>query len=512
MMTDKQEIWVSHNGGKEWEHVLKDAKVIAVYPHPHDWKHVYFVTNSKTIHYTTDRGHSFSEMQAPELPNRQGFPFLDFHPLKNEWFIWHSQKDCSDPMKCHTIAWYTTSAGVEWHVLKSYSGACKWVRAQRKETPDKLVFCEHAANEDPRAETMELLSSSTFFEDEKKHFDRIIGYATMQEFIVVAGVKDDNSLQASASVDGQTFADAHFPHGFNVPHQTAYTVLDSVTHSVFLHVTVNDRRGYEYGSLLKSNSNGTNYVLSLDAVNRNEDGFVDFERMQILEGIAIVNRVVNHEAASTGEKKKLRSMITHNDGGKWDYITPPAQDSEKKAYKCSGGIEKCSLNFHHYTERSDPRHTFSSGSAIGLMMAVGNVGDELKGFADGDTFLTTDGGINWVEVRKGQYLWEYGDQGSIIIIVDRAKPTDMVLYTLDEGKSWLEYKFNEKLKVTDISTVPMDNSRKFLLWGYKEGGGEKFYTVHLDFSGITDQQCKISQLLVAIFGVYDANITRRQAG
>jgi hypothetical protein len=61
------------------------------------------------------------------------------------------------------------------------------------------------------------------------------------------------------------------------------TVLDPITYSVFIHVTVNDQRGFEFGSLLKSNSNGTNHILSLDAVNRNSDGFVNFEKMQSLE-------------------------------------------------------------------------------------------------------------------------------------------------------------------------------------------------------------------------------------
>ena len=125
----------------------------------------------------------------------------------------------------------------------------------------------------------------------------------------------------------------------------------------------------------------------------------------------------------------------------------------------------------------------------------------MTGFADGDTFLTVDGGLTWKEVRKGQYLWEYGDQGSIIVIVDRAKPTDVVHYTLDEGLTWQEHKFGEKMKVTDISTVSTDNSRRFLLWGYKEGGREKFYTVQLDFRGITDVQCTIphSYLLETVY-------------
>jgi len=499
-VTEKQQLFVSHDGGQEWKHILKNVKIIAVYPHPHQYNSVYFITNSKTIYYTTDRAHHIHEVDAPQLPNRKGLPFLDFHPRRDDWLIWHGEKDCTDPLRCHSIAYYTISGGVEWHTLKSYSGACKWAQGQLQATSDQLIFCEHGAKEGgAELNSMELLSSSDFFLNEVKHFDRIIGFAIMQEFIIVAGVKNDNSLKAFASVDGSTFADANFPHGFNVHHQSAYTVLDSVTHSVFLHVTVNDQRGFEYGSLLKSNSNGTNYVLSLDAVNRNEDGFVDFEKMQSLEGIAIVNRVVNWQDAVTGEKKKVRSMITQNDGGQWKYINPPGNDSEGKKYKCSNDLEKCSLNLHHYTERSDPRHTFSSSSALGLMIAIGNVGDALKGFADGDTFLTTDGGLHWKEIRKGQHLWEYGDQGSIIVIVDRTQPTDTVHYTLDEGKSWQKHQFGEKLKVTDISTVPADNSRRFLLWGYKQGGREKFYTVYLDFKEITNVKCTfiIASILLA---------------
>lgn len=493
MMTEKQEVWVSHDGGKEWKQVLKDVKVISIYPNPHFYDHVYFITNTKKVYSTNDRARTIKQMdkEMEQLPNRKGIPVMDFHPKRSGWIIYHGERECTDNLRCHTGAYYTTSYGASWQPLMMYSGLCRWIRGKLEETHEKLIFCEHEAKEGGvNQETMELISSTNFFEDQNKLFDKIIGYATMQEFIVVAGVKDDKSLQASTSVDGISFADAKFPHGFNVPHQTAYTVLDSVTHSIFLHVTVNEQPGFEFGSLLKSNSNGTDYVLSQDAVNRNEDGFVDFEKMQSLEGIAIINRVVNSGNAAKGEKKKLRSMITHNDGGIWKFITPPEKDSEGKKYKCSSSnLNKCSLNLHHYTERTDPRHTFSSGSAIGLMMGVGNVGDELTGFSNGDTFLTTDGGLKWKEVRKGQYLWEYGDQGSIIVIVDRAQPTDMVYYTLDEGETWQEYKFGDKMRVSDISTVTTDNSRRFLLWGYKEGGREKFYTVHLDFKGITDVQC-----------------------
>ncbi|KAL7269099.1 vacuolar protein sorting/targeting protein PEP1 [Rhizina undulata] len=495
MRTDNDEVYISHDHGKEWEQILKDVKVVAIYPHSYIFDTVYFITPTAEVWFTVDRGENFDYIKVPSPPNRHDLQVMDFHPIKSEWLIWTGYKDCENKMTCHAVAWYTTDRGEEWHELLPFVGTCKWIRGQRQNViSDKLVFCEHLEKEDGSSNTaVQLVASDDFFKDERVHFQDIIGYATMQEFIIVASVNEDGtSLKASTSIDGKTFADALFPHNFNVPHQTAYTVLDSVTHSVFLHVTVNSRESSEYGSLLKSNSNGTSYVLSLDAVNRNKLGFVDFEKMHSLEGVAITNRVVNYEKAADGEKKQLRSMITHNDGGEWQFIKPPAKDSENKDYKCSGSIDKCSLNLHHYTERKDPRDTFASGSAVGLMMGVGNVGDSLTAYADGDTFLTTDGGFEWKEVKKGQYMWEYGDQGSIIVIVDAVTPTNILHYTTDEGETWHDFAFadkGEELRVDDISTVPSDTSRKFMLWGKKEGGGDKTRIVHLDFSGLTNVQC-----------------------
>lgn len=490
-------VFVSHDHGNTWNHDLKDVDVRAIYPNMHNTNMVYFVTGKDELWYTDDRGHTFDKIKVPTLPNLHDLQVIDFHPnpQRKDWLIWTGQRSCSEPSKCESVAYYTKSRGETWDELTANAGACKWVRgAQQVVVSDTLIFCERFSKDDTSPEKLkQLVASDDFFNHEKVHFSHIVGFTTMEEFIIVASINEDgSSLQASASIDGKTFMDAKFPHNFNVPHQTAYTVLESDTHAVFLHVTVNPNTEFEFGSLLKSDSEGKDYVLSLDAVNRNAGAYVDFEKMHSLEGIAIVNRVINHEAVVLGEAKRLRTMITHNDGGEWSYIPPPAKDVNGKDYKCTGQkLEQCSLNLHHYTERTDARHTFSSASAVGLMVGVGNVGDVLTGLPDGDTFLTSDGGVTWQEVRKGQHLWEYGDQGSIIVLVDHAKATDRVIYTLDQGKTWAEYQISEKLLINDISTVPSDTSRKFLLWGTKEGGRDKFFTVQLDFTGLTDIQCKI---------------------
>ena len=112
-------------------------------------------------------------------------------------------------------------------------------------------------NEDPDAPLV-LLSSDDFFDTDSTLKRDVINFATMAEYIVVA-VRDEEqqSLQVDTSIDGHVFADAKFPSNFKVPHQQAYTVLDSSTHAVFLHVTVHGQQDQAYGTIVKSNSNGT---------------------------------------------------------------------------------------------------------------------------------------------------------------------------------------------------------------------------------------------------------------
>jgi hypothetical protein len=82
-----------------------------------------------------------------------------------------------------------------------------------------------------------------------------------------------------------------------------------------LHVTTSSIKSKnKYGSILKSNWNGTYYSLSLENANRDDNGFVDFEKMQGIKGIALANVVSNVYEVNLGNDKKLKTMITFNDG------------------------------------------------------------------------------------------------------------------------------------------------------------------------------------------------------
>jgi hypothetical protein len=164
---------------------------------------------------------------------------------------------------------------------------------------------------------------------------------------------------------------------------------------------------------------------------------------------------------------------------------------------CSTPPQNCALHIHGYTERFDARAKYSSPSAVGLMMAVGSVSEYLAPYKDSDTFLTRDGGFTWEEVHKDAHLFEYGDSGSIIVIVNDEEATDHVFFTTNEGMSWREYKFsNEKYRIRSIVTVPSDTSRKFILLGHKANDRDAAVAVHVDFSAITSRQCEYYDLSV----------------
>ncbi|KAI9927316.1 vacuolar protein sorting/targeting protein PEP1 [Aspergillus wentii] len=495
MRTREGFLYISHDHGKSWEKLLKGKKVSELIPHPYYSDGAFFLTDGKEGFCTANRGYTVDSFKAPNIPRPKQLSPLSFHQQYKDTLIWTGATECNSE-DCHFEAHYSTNRGANWELLLREVRKCNFMGRDDRNDSENLVFCEQFENEN-KNNPLQLLSSKDWFSGSSFNFNftGVEDFATMAEYIVVASHDENNpkSLKASTSVDGKTFADAKFPVNLDVPVQNAYTVLESSSHAIFLHVTVNKMVGALYGSLIKSNSNGTSYVLSINAVNRNDLGYADFEKMQGLEGVMVVNVVGNLDAVNNkGASKKLKTMITHNDGAQWALLPPPTEGHNFGCSVTTGrGTDQCSLHLHGYTERRDPRDTFSSASAIGLMMGTGNVGEYLASKEEADTFITRDGGITWKSVKKGKYIWEYGDAGSIIVIVLESKPTKVLHYSINEGDTWEDFQFSDvEMQIDDISTLPSDTSKNFLLWG-KDLEQGKFTTVNVDFSGTRTRSCRV---------------------
>ncbi|KAI0404482.1 hypothetical protein F4802DRAFT_230783 [Xylaria palmicola] len=484
------DISITHDHGKTWTtpKELNGKDIYSIVTHPYVKDMAFFLTTKNKVYYTTDRGKSIDSFEVPDpIDKKSNESPLSFHPDRPDWLIWHGQKCTGD--KCYLEASRSIDRGDNWSTLKRYVDRCEFTgsKAFKKRSPSQIICSARAhENNDADDNPLQLLYADEFPIDKfTTAVDHITRFAIMSEFIVVATENQtEGSLKASASLDGRNYASLHFPFNYQV---SAYTVLESTTHAVNLFVATENEKGRRHGSILKSNSNGTSYVMSISGVNANDEWYVDFEKMRGLEGIVLVNTVANQDSDS--EPKNLQTRISHSDGAQWSFLSPPQKDMDGKPYSCSSrdGDPICALHIHGYTERTDRQKTYSSDSAIGLMFGVGNVGPILGNTKDADTFMTQDAGLTWKEVKKGSWTWSFGDQGSIVVLAQRNTKTKLISYSLDRGESWQDKEFTDsEVIINDITTLRSGSSRNFVLWGNK---GKELFTINIDFSGLIDRPC-----------------------
>ncbi|KAJ7873145.1 hypothetical protein B0H14DRAFT_3106889 [Mycena olivaceomarginata] len=478
-------LWQSANEGYSWTQLYPEEHFTQFYIHEFDSSRAYLLTKTEKFYFTVDGGRTWDTRTAPSPPTSFHVLVLRFQP-EPDTLLWLGDRDCKDFRECHVEAQYSRDNGRTWTFAEKYVVNCAWAVGTKLVADEREILCESYSNKtgsqmlfQMRTNPLALVEGPDYFRTQKKIFDHVVGFTKFSEFLVVAEiVVDTGSLNLQISLDGVHFAAGQFPPNMK-PETHAYTILDSSTASLFVHMTMaepSDPRSQSYwGNILKSNSNGTYFGLSAENVNRDRRGYVDFEKVVGLDGIALINALL------TG-RKVLQSRITHNDGSTWKPLALPTHDSLGNAYPCD--TTHCTLHVHGYTERLDSSTTYSSSSVVGLIMAVGNVGESLAPYDQSDTFLSRDGGFTWE-------LWKLGDSGSVIVIANDEEPTDHVLFSLNEGMSWRQSKFSDdKIRVRSIMTVPADTSRRFLVLGHPSRSSAHL-AVFIDFTALTSRQCEI---------------------
>lgn len=258
----------------------------------------------------------------------------------------------------------------------------------------------------------------------------------------IAAVKDlspgsGDEMLLFVSVDAENWAKGRFPHASSSQlRENAYTIVESTTHSLAIDVLLHPKS--QIGTLFVSNSNGTYFVESLQNTNRNSAGFVDFETIYGVEGVGLANVVDNAvEVDGRNAERVVKSYATFDDGSNWAPLGAPEKDSSGNNIECDRSHpSKCSLHLYSVTTPHNFGRVFSS-PAPGFVMGVGSVGDRLLPYDQCDTFLSTDAGVSWRMIHKDAHKYEFGDQGSVMVIVNDEEAVDRVSYSYDSGNSWL---------------------------------------------------------------------------
>lgn len=139
---------------------------------------------------------------------------------------------------------------------------------------------------------------------------------------------------------------------------------------------------------------------------------------------------------------------------------------------------------------------FSTPSMPGMAIGVGNVGEKLGEYKEGGTFLTRDGGHSWKEILHGAHQYDFGDHGSIILLIkDDEVPTDHVIYSMDHGQTFQQYEFSkDKFVIQDIVAKPNGIGKSFLLFAVPPAGSSnqaRHVIIQIDFEGLDMPPCRL---------------------
>ncbi|KAF9342245.1 vacuolar protein sorting/targeting protein PEP1, partial [Mortierella sp. NVP85] len=139
------------------------------------------------------------------------------------------------------------------------------------------------------------------------------------------------------------------------------------------------------------------------------------------------------------------------------------------------------------TDYNGPGAVFSAPSSVGLVMGVGNVGKYLLPLENSQTYLSRDAGRTWKQVSNKRQLYEFGDEGGVLVLADPAAPTREISYSYDFGTTWKTAQFAEDpVNIQSVTTEPTSHTSKITITGSYARGDQQFIVSTLDFANRRD--------------------------
>jgi hypothetical protein len=327
---------------------------------------------------------------------------------------------------------------------------------------------------------------------------------------VVQNLSSQESLSLFVSHERGPFSQAKFPPDADGKKllEREYYVADSSEEQVFIAVN----HASNHTNLYISEARGLKFSLSLERVlyfNGLSDvsvawlrqyapyRFLDFYRVAALRGVYISTQL---EYGLVGQRH-LRTVITYDKGGEWEYIEPPAHDTNKQPITCK--LPDCSLHLSMTFGQINPylltEPILSSTSAPGLLMATGMLG-RVVGFNYG-VYVSNTGGATWDMVLDDEHYYNYGDHGGIMVAVLKYHvrsrvSTNYLLFSCDEGLTWKRKNFSDSdIKVYGVITEPGEQTTVFTIFGDYPTKRE-WVTVRVDLRKELGNNCTDSDYLI----------------
>ena len=487
------------------------------------------------------------------------FHQFQFHPMNRDWLLaatWTSCAPDDDPDDCshYKELYVSKDLGKTWQFVEEYILQFSWGMEgvyQLFTVPEQRIIIAHITKKEGHqvheewVKDAEIALSDDLFKTQKTLVSGGNKFLISDHFMFVVQVVDADAeeirlLVSDARVAAYKFSPIELPTRKKKLKEHAYSLLAWGEDRVYLHV---DHEGpnSKFGTLYISDSTGMRFTKSLSNHVRAPSDESDFVKVDGLNGIYIANvyseeavklarkegwlarksfdeipveksrakpsgKTKSGVAASRNDDEKdeeieknldnhIESLITFNRGSTWQKIQPPKKDSQSNPIDCE---DECSLHLVGLSSGEYPP-PYSSGNSLGIILAVGNVGESLSTRHDElNTYFSRDGGLTWFEIIKGPHIYEIGDHGAIIVVAPQDKATKWVFYTWNEGMEWNKLQISETpIEISNIVIEPNNTAQQFVVLGTTTISGEKGKSevrkgvaVAIDFSSMHERECQ----------------------
>jgi hypothetical protein len=334
----KQVFW-SKDDGATFQKINKLKRVAKLYLHAYEPNRIYALSEDKEAFYSEDGGENFESLSFPTVPNFLGGPVLLFNGGDPDHVLFRGILCSQDYHHCETRIYYTINHGTSWISLSERSPeSCSWVLSEGflKGTINSMLCMEKYPGTMSNQETFRLVRSDDLFKHGTTRvvLDRVSIFRTFRNYVLAAVEESHtNTLALYVSLDGERFTKTQFPSDM-IMRPRAFTILESTTSSLF----VTNALDGPFGHMYASDSSGVRFSTLLKYINQDTRRTTDYERVQGLEGIIIINRVKNPLDTIFGLEKELETLITFNDGGTWTYLKAPEYDISGTRYNCGDEV------------------------------------------------------------------------------------------------------------------------------------------------------------------------------
>ncbi|CAK75654.1 unnamed protein product (macronuclear) [Paramecium tetraurelia] len=437
-----------------------------------------------------------------------------FHPLEKDWIIASAWKQCGSdellagtPCVSYKELLLSQDTGITWHSIATYVNQFTWGiknKEMAKYTPKERIL----ASFEPQGKGHQSISSwnmdynlyysDDFFQTRTLSVPAGSRFMLTESFLFVAKVTSQATQEVSLYVSGTELGQYKYSviDADSKLLEHSYSILDTSENQVFM-VVNHLKPSSPLGVIYISDSTGTRYSRSLENVSRLENS-AEFYRVQGLEGIYLANvyaedqaKIYTNQVFESMEegfyaqqngfkdedlKKYKQTRITFDKGGQWVPLKPPTVDADGKPINCN----KCQLHLHLSQAFYQFAPIYTETNSIGIIVATGSIGKYLSYRQDQvNTYLSRDGGLTWIEIKKGSYIYEISNHGGLIVMAKDQETTNQIVYSWNGGMEWTPFNIlDQKAEIQNIITEPQNKGSRFIAYG----------AIQLESNGIKTEQ------------------------